>query len=62
MGFFFKLDELEKHGDFMSVWIEDKKFLWFVNYSKQSDGYDYDKVTQSIIEKLPQEARKIIGR
>lgn len=62
-GLFAKLDTLETAGKFLNKWINKDRFLWFADYAETKiDGYDYKKITQSKIEKLPQECRDIIGK
>jgi hypothetical protein len=62
-GLFSKLDELGKHGQFLSAWTEKNKFLWFLDYSEtRIENHDYKKISQSKIDKFPAELRKLIGR
>ena len=62
-GLFAKLDTLETAGRFLNRWIKKDRFLWFVDYVETKDErYDYKKITQDKIKKLPQECRNIIGR
>ena len=60
-GLFSKLKILESAGVFLKKWTDDDRFLWFLNYTEKND-YDYKKITQSKIERCPQELREIIGR
>lgn len=62
-GLFSKLNELESAGVFLNCWTNKKRFLWFVDYlESKKEGYDFRVITQSKIEKLPTEARQIIGQ
>jgi hypothetical protein len=62
-GLFSKLDTLETAGQFLKEWTVKDRFLWFVDYvDTENPKYDYEAITQSRIEKCPEEFRKIIGR
>jgi hypothetical protein len=61
-GLFSKLDELESVGKFLSLWTNQNRFLWFLDYNESKiDGYDYKKITYDKIMKCPIELQNIIG-
>jgi hypothetical protein len=62
-GLFSKLNELETAGTFLNRWTNQKRFLWFVDYAEsKKKGYDNTIITQQKINKLPKEARAIMGK
>lgn len=62
-GLFSKLEILESTGTFLKKWTNKDRFLWFVNYiESKNKPYDSKMITQSKIERCPQELREIIGR
>jgi len=62
-GLFSKLEILESAGKFIPKWISTNKFLWFLDYTeKNKKDYDYEMISQSKIDKCPNDFRMIIGR
>jgi len=62
-GLFSKLKILESAGTFIPKWVEKNRFLWFLDYNeKNKKDYDYEKISQSKIDKCPDDFKAIIGR
>lgn len=55
------LEEVERNGEILSKWPS-RPFLWLLHYMDTKEpGYDYKKITQARIERLPQEVQDAIG-
>jgi hypothetical protein len=62
-GMFNTINKVSAIGKLNPIWMDNNRFLWFVDYAETKiEGYDHQSINQSKIEKLPEEARKIIGR
>jgi hypothetical protein len=62
-GLMSEINIIESVGDIVPSWRDNKRFLWFVNYTEDDvEGYDYKKITNDKIALLPEEAQRIINR
>jgi len=52
---------LAENGTFLKKWLK-LPFLWLVNYMEtKKEGYDYEAISKSRLERLPVEVQKAIG-
>lgn len=62
-GLLHNISKIEECADFLPVWTEKDKYLWFIDSTETDQPwYDYVQITQKKIEMCPPELRKIVGR
>jgi hypothetical protein len=57
----FHIRQLRQHGTFLNPWVK-QPFLWLLSYGDtKQEGYSYEAITRSRIEKLPDYVQTAIG-